>query len=197
MLRLYAKEEKTLNEIFHNEIPDADSGPHVDVNFYVHEYYRDRLAKLEAEVKESELELKFMQAKDRSQRTQKGKAKNQKATHARPDDSKVHCDEQKEQKGSRSGQKSGENHGKNTVARRNISPKVRQVNAQLKLMQEEVDKKQLYRICPTKSKIPIPRSFAACCWESQRTFLYLYGESRDTGCLKVKKESVLKNSEAK
>ncbi|KAF8005204.1 hypothetical protein HF325_000661 [Metschnikowia pulcherrima] len=123
MLRLYTKEEKTLHEIFHNEIPDADSGPHVDVNFYVHEYYRDRLEKLEAEMKESE----FL----------------------------------------------------------------------LKLMQEEVDKKQLYRICPTKNKIPIPRSFAACCWESQRTFLYLYGESRDTGCPNVKKEEVLsKNSGA-
>ncbi|KAM9907832.1 hypothetical protein OXX69_006270 [Metschnikowia pulcherrima] len=195
MLRLYAKEEKTLNEIFHNEIPDADSGPHVDVNFYVHEYYRDRLEKLEAEVKESEFLVR--QAKDRAQQTQKGKARNQKAIHARPDNSRVHCDQQKEQKGSRSVQKSGGNPGKNTVARREISPKVRQVNAQLKLMQEEVDKKQLYRICPTKNKIPIPRSFAACCWESQRTFLYLYGESRDTGCSNVKKEEVVsKNSGA-
>ncbi|KAM9894018.1 hypothetical protein OXX79_008976 [Metschnikowia pulcherrima] len=196
MLRSYEKEEKTLNEIFHNEIPDADSGPHVDVNFYVHEYYRDRLEKLEAEVKESEFLVR--QAKDRAQRTQKGKARNQKAIHARPDNSRVHCDQQKEQKGSRSVQKSGGNPGKNTVAHRKISPKVRQVNAQLKLMQEEVDKKQLYRICPTKDKIPIPRSFAACCWESQRTFLYLYGESRDTGCPNVKKEVVVsKNSGAK
>ncbi|KAM9907538.1 hypothetical protein OXX79_000908 [Metschnikowia pulcherrima] len=189
MLRLYAKEEKTLNEIFHNEIPDADSGPHVDVNFYVHEYYRDRLEKLEAKVKESETLVR--QAMVRAQRTQKGKPRNQKANYAKPDNSKFDSGQQKEQKGSKSVQKSEKNHEKNTVARRKISPKVRQVNAQLKLMQEEVDKKQLYRICPTKKKIPIPRSFAACCWESQRTFLYLHGESRDTGCRNLKKEEVV------